>query len=146
MVFLFILIFLDLDVGRPLLRVLKLAVPSFLDSGDSLVAEVEPTLKLRTLLNRLFVFGFFLTALLIIESFLSNVAELKRDLYDLSKVHAGRNFTRWIMEVCIRLQLSLNETFHCLEIFPIKNLSDQVKDEKALLVGDRAELKGAHHK
>lgn len=74
------------------------------------------------------------------------MAELKRDLYDLSKVHAGRNFTRWIMEVCIRLQLSLNETFHCLEIFTIESLSDQVKDEKALLVGDRAELKGAHHK
>ena len=117
------------DVQVLVLGLVKLAVPGFLDSGDSSVAEVEPALEFRTLLDRFLVFIFLFTTLLVVKGPLSEVAELKRDFCNLPKVHAGGKFARWVMEVLIGFQLSLNEIFHRLEIFFIEGLSNQIEHE-----------------
>ena len=70
------------------LRVLKLAVPCFLDAGNSLVAEVEPALELGALFDVLLVIALILATILLVKLLLSQMAQLKRDLYNLTEVHS----------------------------------------------------------
>ena len=84
----FLLCLFRLLNGRLILRVLKLAVPCFLDTGDSLVAEMEPALELGALLNTLLVICLILAAILLVKLLLSQMAQLKRDLYNLTEIHS----------------------------------------------------------
>lgn len=71
------------------LRKLKLAVPDFFDLVDLVGAETEPALHLRSLLDGLLSLWVFVgAALFIVEGLLGNVAQLKRDLDDLTEVQA----------------------------------------------------------
>ena len=84
----FLLCLFRLLNGRLILRVLKLAVPCFLDAGDSLVTEMEPALELGALLNALLVICLILAAILLVKLLLSQMAQLKRDLYNLTEIHS----------------------------------------------------------
>ena len=84
----FLLCLFRLLNSRLRLRVLKLAVPCFLDAGNSLVAEVEPALELGALFNVFLVIALILAAILLVKLLLSQMAQLKRDLYNLTEVHS----------------------------------------------------------
>ena len=125
--------------------VLQLTVPGLFNSRDSFVAEVEPALKLGSLLDALLIFFFVLAAILIVELLLSGMAELKRDLNDLTQVHPGGHLAGWIVEILVRFELDLDKLFHRLQVILVESLTDQVEHQEALLVRDGAELERAHH-
>ena len=49
------------------------------------------------------------------------------------------------MEVGVSFKLLTDEVLHGLKILVIVSLTDQVKDQKTLLMRDGAELESAHH-
>ena len=127
LVVLLILVLLGFFLGsRWSLRILQLAVPGLFNRRYSLIAEMEPALKLRSFLYAFLIFLFLLAAVLIIELLLSQMAKLKRDLNDLTKIHSGGFLARRIVEALVSFQLCLNEFFHRFEIILVKCLTDQV--------------------
>ena len=126
-VVLILLLFLDLGSGwLSGFWVLQLAVPGLFNRRYSLIAEMEPALKLRSFLYAFLIFLFLLAAVLIIELLLSQMAKLKRDLNDLTKIHSGGFLARRIVEALVSFQLCLYEFFHRFEIILVKCLTDQV--------------------
>ena len=124
-VVLILLLFLDLaSWSLSGFWVLQLAVPGLFNGRDSFVAEVEPALELGSLLDALLVFFFVLAAILIVELLLSGMAELKRDLNDLTEVHPRGLLARRIVEILVSFELDLYKLFHRLEVIFIESLAD----------------------
>lgn len=111
---------------RVSIGVLELAVPDLLDLLDLVGAEAEPALHLGSLLDVFIRFIFILAAVLVVESVLRNVAQLKRDLADLAQVEARSHISRRKVEVGVRLQLLHHEVFHRLQVFFVKRLAEVV--------------------
>ena len=130
-----------------LASMLKLLVPGLLDDGDLLLAELEPGLKLRALLDALFVHSalLFIGTVLFVKSFLGDVLQLESNLRDLTHVHAASRLARWVVELNVTLDLLFDEVLHRLEVLLVKDLAEKVQDQEALLVRDGAELVRAHH-
>lgn len=130
-----------------LASMLKLLVPGLLDDGDLLLAELEPGLELRALLDALFVHSalLFIGTVLFVKSFLGDVLQLESNLRDLTHVHAASRLARWVVELNVTLDLLFDEVLHRLEVLLVKDLAEKVQDQEALLVGDGAELVRAHH-
>lgn len=133
-------------VDRLLSGMLKLLVPGLLDVADLLLAEVEPALEFGSLFNALLVHRLlFIWAVLLVERLLSDVLEFEGDLWNLAQVHAARRFAWRVVEVVVGFQLFLHKALHCLQILLVEDLTDQIQDQEALLVGDGAKLVCAHH-
>lgn len=68
----------------------KLAIPNPFNFIHLFLAEAEPTLHLRSLLDAFAgLYVFIGAALLVVESFLSNVSQLKRYLDNLTEIHTS---------------------------------------------------------
>ena len=93
---------------------------------------MEPALHATTLLNGVLV----VAAIHIVEGGLGMLAQLECDLDDLAKVHTGGNLAGGVVEVGVSFELLTDEVLHRLQVLVIVGLSDQIQDEKSLLMGD----------
>ena len=71
--------------------------------------------------------------------------EFEGNFRDLAHVHTTGRLARWEVELRVAFDLGHDESLHRLEVLLVEDLTQQVQDQKALLMRDGAELEGAHH-